>query len=935
MASVGNWVGEITTTTGTGSIELGGALQGFAKFSDIGGNEFWYAIVDGLNKEAGKGSLSGNILTRSVIYSTLVNGAYSSNNPLPIVLSGNASVYATFNKTAFDEFTATKVKVDGIEDGAKDDQNADEVPYVGTLISSDVQAALNELDSDKAELAHQHIENDISNLDKYTQAEVDALLVLRALLNGNSSEFFAVRPPSIDASAEGQNALPRVWLSQNMGIGAASSGSIFKVVDNDFDFSVLLPMSSVSIDVNTGGQIHPALIGVKISTSLVGVNTGSKGFVGVDTTTGDIWTYSGFNNPESAIIFEGTFINVSALSEAAVIAHEAEPDPHPQYLTPEELPTASTSWFSDNISTIDGAFLQMTQDVTGEVESTSTGTGVIVDTPVLVDQWMRESTFLDPFTFLETNATVQLDMDVNNSNGEIYAEFYLREPGPIETLLATTARENLTVGRKAYVLSILIPGPSPVEIGDTIITRLYINKFAAGVDPVATLYMEGSNISRTVTDVPRAVTPAAHADTHASVGSDPISIASLGEGGLGGTLSVGYGSDPSAPTVTNSVKGISVKTASYPGFTGLTSLVEYYNTGSVTLRGSIKCGEDPDVANTPVQMWEVSLGDISGFRIAHGTNAKFAIMFSGSNELTLSDFSGMKYNEVSYEGSLPPGDKYLQIWDQSGNPGWIEDLYITKWAAHTHLSGFSLSTSDLSSTIYEDRNQSVTINIHTGLGGIDEGTNNGHRVRFVNANTEPHDMTITSSTGVSVFLADGSSITDISLTSLVLTPGQSADMVRIAFNKWVIIINTGASGGASEFQNFVDTQRIFDYNVNNTAYVALEFQDVLKETDSGVVRKSGTDESKIVCEQSGFYEFRINLWQTGKIGIAYAINGFIQGISEKVNGADIATEDSTLSYNFRSGMLAGQTIQFMFKKMGTLDAVINTGVTFTATRLSD
>lgn len=108
VATVGNWVGEYTKTTGQGQIVFAGPLPGFTTFDSIAGDnvDFWYAIVDGDNREAGIGTYSGNFLDRHTIYSTLVNGQYYGGAANPLDLSGSAEVYSTFNKTAFDEFVA-------------------------------------------------------------------------------------------------------------------------------------------------------------------------------------------------------------------------------------------------------------------------------------------------------------------------------------------------------------------------------------------------------------------------------------------------------------------------------------------------------------------------------------------------------------------------------------------------------------------------------------------------------------------------------------------------------------------------------------------------------------------------------------------------------------------------------------------------------------
>lgn len=103
--SVGNWVGETTSTVGQGAILLGGAISGFTTFASIGETQFWYAIIDGNNREAGIGSLSSGVLTRMTIHSNLIEGVYASNPASALSLSGSAEVYSTFNKTAFDQLT--------------------------------------------------------------------------------------------------------------------------------------------------------------------------------------------------------------------------------------------------------------------------------------------------------------------------------------------------------------------------------------------------------------------------------------------------------------------------------------------------------------------------------------------------------------------------------------------------------------------------------------------------------------------------------------------------------------------------------------------------------------------------------------------------------------------------------------------------------------
>ena len=92
-----NWLGEYTSTIGTGDITLGGAIDGFADFSNVGDDvDVYYTIMDALDKETGIGTLTGGKLVRKDIHATLVAGVYVKNGSA-INLSGDAQVYGTAN----------------------------------------------------------------------------------------------------------------------------------------------------------------------------------------------------------------------------------------------------------------------------------------------------------------------------------------------------------------------------------------------------------------------------------------------------------------------------------------------------------------------------------------------------------------------------------------------------------------------------------------------------------------------------------------------------------------------------------------------------------------------------------------------------------------------------------------------------------------------
>ena len=71
-------VKETTTTTGTGTITLAGAVTGFQAFSVIGdGNSTYYTITDGTDFEVGIGTytLSGTTLSRTTILESSNSGS--------------------------------------------------------------------------------------------------------------------------------------------------------------------------------------------------------------------------------------------------------------------------------------------------------------------------------------------------------------------------------------------------------------------------------------------------------------------------------------------------------------------------------------------------------------------------------------------------------------------------------------------------------------------------------------------------------------------------------------------------------------------------------------------------------------------------------------------------------------------------------------------
>lgn len=209
-------------------------------------------------------------------------------------------------------------------------------------------------------------------------------------------------------------------------------------------------------------------------------------------------------------------------ANTAVTGHVAQSDPHTQYLTAGELPSTIVGWYTDDVNTIDAAFLTTLNDTPTGPESTVQATGVTQGVPVLLGQWMRNDPFADSFTWFETNSSFQMDIDASNNNVELYLESWVRRANTSEELLVTTSPIQLEQTRQTYTFNVNIPGPIDIEVGDNVINRIYINQNDSGTDPVVTLFMEGGNVSRAITTVPIASFPAPHAVSHEVGGSDLI-----------------------------------------------------------------------------------------------------------------------------------------------------------------------------------------------------------------------------------------------------------------------------------------------------------------------------------------------------------------------------------------------------------------------------
>ena len=98
---VADRVQETTTTTGTGTITLAGAVSGFQSFATIGnGNTTYYCVTSGTAWEVGIGTYTsaGTTLARTTILASSAAGA-------AITLAGTSNVFCVYpaSKAVYEE----------------------------------------------------------------------------------------------------------------------------------------------------------------------------------------------------------------------------------------------------------------------------------------------------------------------------------------------------------------------------------------------------------------------------------------------------------------------------------------------------------------------------------------------------------------------------------------------------------------------------------------------------------------------------------------------------------------------------------------------------------------------------------------------------------------------------------------------------------------
>lgn len=155
-----------TETTGTGTLTLTTAVPGFNTFADAGvasGSTITYAIYNGPHREIGQGvyTASGLTLTRGTVYSSTNGGA-------KISLTGRSEVFITPAAEDLASFS-TDLTAHLNDTAGAHAASAISFSATGGISSTDVQAAIAELDSEKlstsaAASTYQPLDSDLTTL---------------------------------------------------------------------------------------------------------------------------------------------------------------------------------------------------------------------------------------------------------------------------------------------------------------------------------------------------------------------------------------------------------------------------------------------------------------------------------------------------------------------------------------------------------------------------------------------------------------------------------------------------------------------------------------------------------------------------------------------------------------------------------------------------
>jgi len=244
-----NRVQETTTTTGTGTVTLAGAMSGFQSFAVVGNtNTTYYAITSGTDWEVGIGTYSttGPTLARTTILSSSIGGG-------AITLAGTSIVFATYpSEKSVNYDASSNVGIGTTSPGAKLD-------VVGQARASTIYATSSTASSFVTRLTNQDFQiyatNGVSTGNSGDVKATIGLYYADTLANLNGGIQFTRGGAGTDGwlnfLTSGTERM-RIDASGNVGIGISSPGLPLNVTKNGTDTG--LGYSNVSKFVDGSGN---------------------------------------------------------------------------------------------------------------------------------------------------------------------------------------------------------------------------------------------------------------------------------------------------------------------------------------------------------------------------------------------------------------------------------------------------------------------------------------------------------------------------------------------------------------------------------------------------------------------------------------------------------------------------------------------------------
>jgi hypothetical protein len=204
--------------------------------------------------------------------------------------------------------------------------------------------------------------------------------------------------------------------------------------------------------------------------------------------------------------------------------HENKPDPHPQYLLPEDLPQTIFAWPTDDPSVDVPPYFSYTntKPVTPQGQL---GPDPVNDVDTLMWTWVNENVIGADQDYYELQSKFAWDVFFEGGGvdptAEIYCTVYALEPDNVTRRLLGTSNAQVVVEGEQTVVNTMDYFEITVVVGERIMVELWGDR-ASQPGATLTLFTEGNDITRFATLFPIAAYPAPHAPSHAPGASDPL-----------------------------------------------------------------------------------------------------------------------------------------------------------------------------------------------------------------------------------------------------------------------------------------------------------------------------------------------------------------------------------------------------------------------------